>query len=420
MLRFHYLYSGIVGMFHPVSAYIGLRYLKGRSGDKFSRFVSYMSTAGISIGVLSLVTVLSVMNGFEGQLKQKILGVLPQAVISQAEDKTPMSATPPAFLHNIPHVEDISPIVRSEAIIQSPSKLSAGLMVGIEPREQDPIAKRMMMGQVSQLTPGSYHVFLGHTLARTLKVNVGSKVRLMVTNASQFTPLGRIPSQRNFTVAGIFNTGSDVDGMLMVTNIEDAGRLLRYSKNSISGWRLFFDDPFVVADLSQQVSENKLLPEKWYWSDWRDQRGELFQAVRMEKNMMGLMLGLIIAVAAFNIISALIMVVMEKQSEVAILKTQGMSNHQILAIFMVQGASSGVIGALVGGLLGTLLAANLNNVMDALGLSLFAPGTELPVVIEPLQIVVVIILAIGLSLLATLFPSYRAASVKPAEALRYE
>lgn len=404
-------------MFHPVSAYIGLRYLKGRSGDKFSRFVSYMSTAGISIGVLSLVTVLSVMNGFEGQLKQKILGVLPQAVISQAEDKTLKSQSPPEFLSHIPYATDISPIVRSEAVIQSATKLSAGLMIGIEPREQDPIASRMMMGQISQLSAGSYRVFLGHTLARSLGVNVGSKVRLMVTNASQFTPLGRIPSQRNFTVAGIFNTGSDVDGMLMVTNIADAGRLLRYSSDTISGWRLFFDDPFVVADLSQQ---SEWLPSGWYWSDWREQRGELFQAVRMEKNMMGLMLGLIIAVAAFNIISALIMVVMEKQSEVAILKTQGMSNHQILAIFMVQGASSGVIGALVGGVLGTLLAANLNAIMSGLGLSLFSPGSQLPVVIEPLQIVVVILLAIGLSLLATLFPSYRAASVKPAEALRYE
>ncbi|MFV0576783.1 MAG: lipoprotein-releasing ABC transporter permease subunit LolC [Vibrio sp.] len=407
-------------MFHPTSAFIGLRYLKGRSGDKFSRFVSYMSTAGISIGVLSLVTVLSVMNGFEGQLKQKILGVLPQAVISQSNDKTELTATPPEFLKQIPHVEAISPVVRSEAIIQSASKLSAGLMVGIEPNENDPIAQRMMMGSIADLKAGTYNVFLGHTLARTLKVNMGDKVRLMVTNASQFTPLGRIPSQRNFTVAGIFNTGSDVDGMLMVTNISDAGRLLRYTEKTVSGWRLFFNDPFVVADLARQVETNSLLPDGWHWSDWRDQRGELFQAVRMEKNMMGLMLGLIIAVAAFNIISALIMVVMEKQSEVAILKTQGMSNHQILAIFMVQGASSGVIGAIVGGILGTLLAANLNTVMEVLGLSLFNASTQLPVVISPVQIFVVIVLAIALSLLATLFPSYRAAAVKPAEALRYE
>jgi lipoprotein-releasing system permease protein len=237
----------------------------------------------------------------------------------------------------------------------------------------------------------------------------------MVTSASQYTPLGRIPSQRNFTVAGIFNTGSDIDAQLMVTDINDAGRLMRYKSDTISGWRLFFDDPFEVAELSNQP-----LPEGWVWSDWRDQRGELFQAVRMEKNMMGLMLGLIIGVAAFNIISALIMVVMEKQSEVAILKTQGMRDGQVMGIFMVQGASSGVIGALSGGILGVILASNLNTILEAMGVALFSFGGQLPILINPIQIAVVVVLAIALSLIATVFPSYRASSVKPAEALRYE
>ncbi|MEF1291581.1 FtsX-like permease family protein, partial [Vibrio sp. M260118] len=165
---------------------------------------------------------------------------------------------------------------------------------------------------------------------------------------------------------------------------------------------------------------DKPLPQGWQWQDWRDQRGELFQAVRMEKNMMGLMLGLIIGVAAFNIISALIMVVMEKQSEVAILKTQGMTDRQVLAIFMVQGASSGVIGALIGGSLGVVLASNLNQLLESAGGALFSVGGELPILINPVQICVVVVLAIALSLAATLFPSYRASSVKPAEALRYE
>jgi lipoprotein-releasing system permease protein len=271
-----------------------------------------------------------------------------------------------------------------------------------------------MSGQINDLTQGSYRVLLGHTLARSLKVSVGDKVRLMVTSASQFTPLGRIPSQRMFTVAGVFNTGSDVDAQLMVTHIRDAGRLLRLKADQISGWRLFFADPFIVSELADMP-----LSEGWHWSDWREQRGELFQAVRMEKNMMGLMLGLIVGVAAFNIISALIMVVMEKQSEVAILKTQGMSSNQVLAIFMVQGASSGIIGALSGGLLGIVIATHLNEIMQAVGVSLLG-GSQLPIVIEPLQIVSVILLAILLSLLATIFPSYRASSVNPAEALRYE
>ena len=190
---------------------------------------------------------------------------------------------------------------------------------------------------------------------------------------------------------------------------------LRLPKNTITGWRLFFDDPFVVSDLG-----SKALPDGWKWQDWRDQRGELFQAVRMEKNMMGLMLGLIIGVAAFNIIFALIMVVMEKQSEVAILKTQGMTKSQLIGVFMVQGASSGVLGSIIGGGLGVLLASNLNSILDSAGVALLSVGGQLPVLVNPLQIGTVIIMAIALSLLATLFPSYRASSIKPAEALRYE
>ncbi|WP_167489174.1 lipoprotein-releasing ABC transporter permease subunit LolC [Vibrio ouci] len=402
-------------MFHPVSTFIGLRYLRGRSGDRFSRFVSYMSTAGITIGVMSLVTVLSVMNGFEAQLKGRILGVLPQAIVSQTDGKTERLEQAPEFIRQLSDAAHPEPIVQSEAVLQSASQLSAGLLIGIKPSEHDPIEQHLIAGRLENLQAGKYQIFIGHTLARSLDVSIGDKVRLMVTSASQFTPLGRIPSQRLFTVAGIYNTGSDVDGQLMLTHIQDAGKLMRLKPDTMTGWRLFFNDPFVVADLSEQP-----LPQGWQWQDWRDQRGELFQAVRMEKNMMGLMLGLIIGVAAFNIISALIMVVMEKQSEVAILKTQGMSDRQVLAIFMVQGASSGVIGAVIGGALGVALASNLNAILEAAGVALFSVGGELPVLINPIQITIVVVMAIALSLIATLFPSYRASSVKPAEALRYE
>lgn len=402
-------------MFHPLPIFIGLRYLRGRSGDRFSRFVSYMSTAGITIGVLSLVTVLSVMNGFEAQLKGRILGVLPQAVISHDSGRISMDKEPVELLSQYGSSQSAVPIVRSEAVLQSHQGLAAAMMIGIEPDSDDPIRSRIVSGSLERLSAGKYQVLLGHSLARELDVRVGDKVRLMVTSASQYTPLGRIPSQRMFTVAGLYSTGSDVDRQLVVTHIADAGKLMRYKTGQASGWRLFFDDPFVVSELS-----SKPLPEGWRWSDWREQRGELFQAVRMEKNMMGLMLGLIIGVAAFNIISALIMVVMEKQSEVAILKTQGMSDRQVLAIFMVQGASSGAVGAVVGGLLGVLLATNLNSLLDAMGVALFSFGGQLPVVINPYQIIVVVVGAVLLSLVATLFPSYRASSVKPAEALRYE
>jgi len=393
-------------MYHPISLFIGLRYLRGRSGDRFSRFVSYMSTAGITIGVMALVTVLSVMNGFESQLKERILGVLPHAVVSQHDGKTPMTESAPPFVQAMSSESKPEPIVRGEAVIQSSAQLTAGYLIGIEPKKGDPISNHLIAGRLSSLQAGDYHVFLGHSLARSLKVSMGDKVRLMVTNATQFTPLGRIPSQRNFTVVGIFNTGSDVDDQLMIVNMTDASKLMRFPKDTVSGWRVFFSDPFMVTDFADQPM--------------REQRGELFQAVKMEKNMMGLMLGLIVGVAAFNIISALIMVVMEKQSEVAILKTQGMTQSQVMTLFMVQGASSGVIGAIVGGAAGVILSLNLNAILEFAGVALFSFGGHLPILIDSLQILLVVVLAIALSLAATLYPSYRASSVKPAEALRYE
>ena len=402
-------------MFHPVSFFIGLRYLRGRSGDRFSRFVSYMSTAGITIGVMALITVMSVMNGFEDQLKGRILGVLPQAVVSSADGRVLLSENAPEALKQLPHVTDVTAITRGEAIIQSANSIAAGTMIGIEPNQYDPISRHMMVGRLSDLTPGSFKVVIGQALAVELGVQPGDKIRLMVTSASQFTPIGRMPSQRKFEVSGIYDTGSDVDKQLVYTNISDAGRLLRYKQDQMTGWRLYLDDPFVVPELAKLK-----LPNGWTWSDWREQRGELFQAVKMEKNMMGLMLGLIIGVAAFNIISALVMVVMEKQSEVAILKTQGMTHRQVLTIFIVQGASSGVIGALLGGLLGALVAHYLNTIISVFGVDLASIGGTLPTVIEPMQIMFVILGAISLSLLATVFPSYRAAAVRPAEALRYE
>ncbi|OBU18499.1 transporter [Photobacterium aquimaris] len=402
-------------MFHPVSFFIGLRYLRGRSGDRFSRFVSYMSTAGITVGVMALITVMSVMNGFEQQLKDRILGVLPQAVVTHADGRVPLSEQVPTVLKQLPHVTKVTAITRGETIIQSANSLAAGMMIGIEPNQYDPIADHLMVGSLKDLQPGSFNVIIGQALAVELDIQPGDKIRLMVTSASQFTPLGRLPSQRNFTVSGIYDTGSDVDKQLVFTNISDAGRLLHYKLDQMSGWRLYLDDPFAVTELAKIP-----LPNDWKWSDWREQRGELFQAVKMEKNMMGLMLGLIIGVAAFNIISALIMVVMEKQAEVAILKTQGMTHRQVLTLFMVQGSSSGVIGALLGGIFGVILSHYINPIMAFFGVNLAAIGGSLPVDFEPMQILAVIVGAIILSLLATIFPSYRAAAVRPAEALRYE
>lgn len=397
-------------MFHPLPIFIGLRYLRGRSGDKFGRFVSYMSTAGITIGVMSLITVTSVMNGFEGQLKLRILGVLPQAIIERHSDELPGQEA-----EQWKGITDSGPIHSTDAVVQSPTSIGAGRLFGIDPTGLEPIREFMISGDIDELTPRSYKLVLGRKMANQLGVYVGDKVRLIITSASQFTPIGRVPLQRNFEVEGIFDTATDIDGQILYANLDDVARLIRHPKSQPPDLRLFLSDPFDVSKIE------KIALEKGYaWSDWRALRGELFQAVKMEKYMMGLMLSLIILVASFNIISALIMVVMEKQSEVAILKTQGMTTGAIVAVFMVQGASSGAIGAVLGGMSGVLLAINLNAIMQILQVNLFGEGFLLPVNIQFEQVLFIVLSAIALSILAALFPSIKAASVGPAEALRYE
>jgi lipoprotein-releasing system permease protein len=402
-------------MFQPLSLFIGLRYLRGRSGDRFSRFVSSLSTAGITIGVMALVAVLSVMNGFESQLKGRILSVSSQAIVSK--DAGPITVTDDARQH-IPMlggVTRIEPVIESEAVLQSSSKIAAIKLVAVDDIERDPSFAYMMSPPFVSWEEGSYQLIVGHLLARQLQVRVGDKLKLILPSASRFTPLGRMPAQRNFVVSGVINTGSDADNTLAITHRQDLAKLMRWNPDQAQGWRLYFDDPFNVSSIAALYEK-----QGWHWQDWRDDRGELFQAVRMEKNMMGLMLGLIVAVAAFNIISALIMVVMEKESEVAILKTQGLTSGKIMSIFMVQGASSGVIGALVGGGLGIVLATQLNAILKFFDVPLFAYGGSLPVAVSASQVIIVILGAIALSIAATLFPSFRASQVKPAEALRYE
>lgn len=265
----------------------------------------------------------------------------------------------------------------------------------------------------TDLEPGKYNVILGEQLASQLGVNRGDQIRVMVPSASQFTPMGRIPSQRLFNVIGTFAANSEVDGYEMLVNIEDASRLMRYPAGNITGWRLWLDEPLKVDSLSQQK-----LPEGSKWQDWRDRKGELFQAVRMEKNMMGLLLSLIVAVAAFNIITSLGLMVMEKQGEVAILQTQGAdsaANHD--GLYGARGQRRDYRCDPRSGA-GALLASQLNNLMPIIGVLL--DGAALPVAIEPLQVIVIALVAMAIALLSTLYPSWRAAATQPAEALRYE
>lgn len=386
--------------------------MRGRASDRFGRFVSWLSTIGITLGVMALVTVLSVMNGFERELTNNILGLMPQAMVTSTTGSVNPEKLPAADLR-LQGVTRIAPITTGDVVLQSARSVAVGVMLGIQPTEKDPLSPYLVNVKQTDLVAGQYNVILGEQLAGSLGIKRGDSIRIMVPSASQFTPMGRVPSQRLFTVIGTFAANSEVDGYQMLVNQQDASRLMRYPLGNITGWRLWLAEPLNVDVLSSQK-----LPQGTEWKDWRERKGELFQAVRMEKNMMGLLLSLIVAVAAFNIITSLGLLVMEKQGEVAILQTQGLTRRQIMAVFMVQGASAGVIGALFGALLGVLLASQLNNLMPIIGALL--DGATLPIAIDPVQVVVIAVVAMAVALLSTLYPSWRAAATLPAEALRYE
>lgn len=399
-------------MYQPVALFIGLRYMRGRASDRFGRFVSWLSTIGITLGVMALVTVLSVMNGFERDLENNILGLMPQALVTSTQGSINPQQVPAAQFEHLAGVKSVTPLTTGNAVLQSAHSVAVGVIIGVNPDEKDPLSPYLNGATQQALQPGQYNVILGDQLAGQLGVKRGEKLRIMVPSASQFTPMGRIPSQRVFNVVGTFSANSEVDQYQMLMNQQDASRLMRYPLGNITGWRIYMDKPLAIDALVSQPLAKGLV-----WKDWRERKGELFQAVKMEKNMMGLLLSLIIAVAAFNIITSLSLLVMEKQGEVAILQTQGLTRAQIMSVFMVQGASAGIIGALLGAVLGVVFASQIN-VIPGLGEKL--AGGSLPVDINIPQVVLIAVVAMLLALLSTLYPSWRAAAVNPAEALRYE
>lgn len=408
-------------MYYPLSLFIGLRYTRSKRNNRFVSFITLFSTAGITIGVLALITVLSVMNGFEQDLKTRILGAVPHVIVTPKSGSDNIDESLSALADD-PLVAAVTPFLQADAMVQSKSQIQGAQLQGIDPSsypQWDVIRQNMLIGDISLLQPGKYNIIIGRSMATSLNVKLGDKIRLISTKGSIFTPMGRVPSQRKFTVVGIYSVGSDVEATQVLVNITDAGKLVRLSPSSPMQHRVFVHDPFAVNELA---SRNFF--SNFDSLDWQTTRGELFQAVKMEKNMIGLLLFLIITVAVFNILSSLVMLVTEKETDVAIMKTLGMNRPTIVQIFVIQGAWTGVLGAISGGIMGVTLAANLNEFMSLIGLNLLAQASGgarlLPVLFDWSQIASIIFGAIALSLLATLYPAFRAANVKPAEALRYE
>ncbi len=391
---------------------LGLRYSQSRKGNAFISFITFFSVAGILLGVMALTLVSSVMNGFEGELKKRILGVIPHVVVQPLQTGSSWQAE----LNTADRVQDVSPFLQTEALVQAPRQLNAVMLQGIQ-SDQLPqfLQQAMVTGSWQAFADTRYGVVLGRALAEQLEVSRGQQLRFMLAQGGSYTPVGWLPRQRLFEVVGIVDTGSEVDSMLAVTRLADLARLLP-AENREPAWRLNLAEPFSAPLLASRLTQTGLFSTV---TDWRESQGKLFAAVAMEKTMMWLMLLLIVAVAAFNIVSALVMMVTEKQAEVAILKTLGMTDRQLFTVFAFQGVVNGVTGALLGVIAGLLLCLQLNEVLSVFGMQM-ASGMALPVAVNPLQIITIFACAVGLTLLAVLYPAWRAVKVNPAEILRDE
>lgn len=403
-----------------LSFYIGYRYWRARKANAFASFITIFAVSGILLGVAALIVVSSVMNGLEGQLKQRILGAVPQLTV---HSQTPIENWQQQALKltELPGVVGATASVATQAMLQSPSNIGAAQVYGVYPEQEKALlsaTRNVYSGDFDDLESGKYRIILGAELARMLDVAPGDKVRVLSGDGVVYTPLGPVPSQRKFTVVGVFEMGSQVDATLAYVHHDDAQRLMRQTAGQVKELRLYLDDPFNAAAIAPQVI--KQFSQAVTTTDWRDTYGHLFGAVKMEKNMMSLMLSLIIAVAAFNIVSALVMMVVDKTTDVAVLKTQGLTTANVMGIFLIQGSLNAVIGLLSGLAVGVLLTLNLNSITHALGISILGAGQNLPVQLQLSQLTWIVVGTLVITLVATIYPAIRAASVQPATALRYE
>ena len=415
-------------MFRPLPLFVGLRYFRARRRNQFISFISFMSMIAIAIGVMALITVLSVMNGFQNELRSRILSMVSDVTISGYDGSLHDWQAVMAKVHGLPHVTGAAPYIEEQAMLANGANMGGAIVRGIipgdEPRVSE-VGKKLLSGSLNNLTPGSYNIILGKDLAYSLGVVPGDKV-IMLISEGNVTPAGIIPRLRRFTVVGIFYAGVyQYDSALALINLKDAQTL--YSMGSaVTGVRLKLDDNLLAPEIARQLTDG--FKGQYYVSDWTQQNANLWTAIAIEKNVMFVILSLIDLVAAISIIIVLVMAVTDKQSDIAILRTLGMTPRSIMGVFVVQGTLIGLLGTLLGLVLGVLLANNVNNLLDLVRrlfhVQIFPASvyyiSNLPSDIYVSDVLKVCIATFVLTVLATLYPAWRAARTQPAEALRYE
>ena len=416
-------------MFQPYELFVGLRYTRAKRRNHFISFISLVSILGIMLGVTALITVTSVMNGFEKEMRERIVGASSHATVTglgePVSDWQQIAATATAH----PEVTGAAPYVEGQVMLVYSGRSTGALVRGVLPDQESNVSELAAKLEYSEtmersLVPGEYGLLLGADLATYLGAIIGDRI-MVITPEASVTPMGFVPRVKRFTVTGIFRFGMyQFDRNLAVMHATDSAKLFKMG-DGFTGVRLKLQDtgraPVVARELRNELGYDR------YVSDWTVQNSNYFLAVKMEKTMMFIILSMIVAVAAFNIISTLVMLVQDKQADIAILRTQGASPASVMSIFIVQGTLIGVVGTTLGLIGGVLLASNIDVVVPFIEQftgPVLNPEVyyidEMPSDLRREDVIKVGIMAFGLSLLATIYPAWRASRIDPAAALAYE
>lgn len=415
-------------MFRPLIVFIGLRYTRARRRTRFISFITFTSILGISLGVTALITVLSVMNGFEAELRDRILGMTSHATVSGPEGQLNEWPVVEPTLREEPRILGWAPYIEGQAMVNFDRRVSGVMLRGIRTDYESNVSevtKRLVQGHLDDLKPGQFGIILGSELASYLGVAVGDKLTVITPQVTA-TPAGILPRLKRFTVVGMFQVGMyEYDRNLALIELQDAGRLFQMG-DAVTGVRLRLDDVFYAHQVARDLGPK--LSGDYFITDWTQAHSNFFRAIQTEKRVMFIILLLIVAVAAFNIVSTLVMVVTDKRADIAILRTQGMTPMDVMGIFIVLGTVIGAVGTVIGGIGGVLLAFNVETIVPAIerlfGVHFLSAEvyyiSELPSKLLWSDVVQITSMAFLLSLLATLYPAWQASRIRPAEELRYE
>ncbi|WP_028916932.1 lipoprotein-releasing ABC transporter permease subunit [Pseudoxanthomonas sp. J35] len=413
-------------MFKPVPVAIGLRYLRAKRRNGFISFISLASILGIALGVTVLITTMAVMSGFQKEIRDRLLQFAAHATV--VADGEPMADWKHAWDLAVqdPRVAGAAPFIETEALLSGPRKQPA-LVRGVLPEYEDKVsvlARKMTRGSAATLQEGSYSILLGQELALWLGVDVGDQVTVMLPEF-QGSPMGAMPRYKRFTVTGLFSAGhNEIDRGLAIVHMGDLQRVLRM--DGASGVRLMLHDMNQSFDVARDLALK--LPGFYRVSDWTRDNANLYQSLKMEKTVMGILLSLIILMGAFTLVNSQVMLVTDKQADIAILRTLGLTPGGVMQVFMVQGTLIGIIGTVLGFVGGVTLTWNLERILDGIealfDITLLPEDvyyiTGLPTDMQTGDVVATLVVALVMSFLATLYPAWRAARTQPAEALRYE